>query len=1057
VTVAQVRSVTSLLDVLAARFAVADPGAVAVSAGGDGVGWQELDRWSWAVAARLAAARIGPGDYVPVIAARGAALVAGWLGALRRGAAYAPLGLDTPPQRLEHILTELAARTVVADRAGAALLEGLIPGRELVRIEEHRDVPARAPVEAVPLTGAEPAVVIYTSGTTGRPKGVVVPHRGMLNTVLWWADDVGLGPADRLLCVWATSFDGATHEVFRSLVAGSELVFADDVERRDPRALGRLLRGPHGATVTSMTPSLLRAVLNADTGERTTLRVLYVGGEGLPRSLAEECRRRWGVPLRNIYGPTEASCISTWCPVDLDDGQEPAIGVPLPNTRAYVLGPRQEELPAGTPGELYVAGVGVALAYLGQPERTAAAFLPDRYDADPAARMYRTGDRAVLRPDGLLEHLGRIDDQVKVLGNRIEPNEVRKLLEEQPAIRSAAVQAVGEPRRLIAYVQLSAGPGSTVDPLPTRDEVVRPLLDWLPAAVLPAEVLVVDALPMTPNDKVDLEALAVMRSQRLPDAAAQPLELTAGQRRAAELFAAVLDGAAPGPAVPDGNGDGGGPRRLAGLRPDADFFTVGGHSLLAVTMLSEAERRGWGRVPLREFLADSTVAGLGRLLGAAASEPGPAGADDADRFPATPVQQRLWFLDRLASLRTAYLVPAVVELTGPVDAVALQQATQAVLGDHPALRSRFSLDRQLRRVLYRTDGPAPVVTRVDASGWTDREVRERLAPACWAPFDLATDAPARAEVITTADTTLLVLAAHHIVTDGASQELLLAQIAARYRAWSQGVPARPAKAVHPNRLALPPDRTLDDRIAAAVSRLRGAPTDVALPHDRPRPGVQPIRAATHTTTLGARLTGRLRTATRELGVTPFMLTAALLAVTLARRCGQRDFLFAFPWAGRDRLEAADAVGMFVNTLVLRADLRGDPTWHELLLRTREECLACYRGADVPFDALAAALHPDRDLSRPPLTPVYLSAVDGAPVPPSLGPGVVSRYLPLDPLYLKYEIELTATDQGDDLELAVCYASDLFDAPTIAGLADALVASALDAAADLHARPLKGAR
>lgn len=1043
------RAVTSVLDVLAMRFAAVDALSTAVSGGGDRVGWADLDGWSAAIAARLARAGHGTGSIVPVIAARGPALVAGWLGVLRCGAAYAPLSLDTPAHRLEHILSELDAGTAVVDRAGAALLERTGVRTARVGVDEHRHC-AGEKAPAVSLSGAEPAVVIYTSGTTGRPKGVLVPHRGLLNTVLWWADDVPLDAADRLLCTWSSSFDGAVHETFRGLVAGCELVFADDVQRRDPAALARLLRGPHGATVTSMTPSLLRAVLQADTGGPTSLRVLYVGGEALPRSLAAECLRRWRVPMRNIYGPTEASCISTYCPVDLDDGREPAIGGPLPNTRAYVLGPHQEELPAGVPGELYVAGRGVALGYLGQPERTAAVFLPDRYDPDPEARMYRTGDRVVLRDDGLLEHLGRVDDQVKVLGNRIEPNEVRRLLEEQPAIRSAAVHAVGQPARLVAYVQLTTSPTGTASEPPSHDEVLRPLLEWLPAAVLPTDVFVVDDLPLTGHDKVDFGALARMGARRLPTGPGRGVTLTDEQRRAAELFATVL--AASSEETPTtGHPD------LTQLHPDTSFFTVGGHSLLAVTLLTEAQRRGYAAVPLPEFLADPTVAGLARLLRPADDRPVENRPPDADRFPATAVQRRLWFIDQLTALRTAYLVPVVVEVLGEVDPGALRRAARLVLARHPALRSRFTLDRAERQVCYRVDAPAPEVTGIDAREWTERQVRERLSATCWTPFDLAAEAPVRGEVITTSRAVILVLTAHHIVTDGVSQRVLLDEIAACYRQLRHGEPARLAEPVHPYRLASPADPSLDDRIAGVLARLRGAPTDVDLPRDRARPPVQPTRADSYATMLGSQLTGRLRAWTRPLGVTPFMLTAALLAVSLARRGAQRDFLLAFPWSGRDSLPAADAVGMFVNTLVLRVDLSGDPTWYTLLGRVREGSLACYGAADVPFDAVAAALHPDRDLSRPPLTPVYLSAEQHRPVPPRFGPDTRARFLPLDPLHVKYELELTATDHGDDLELSLAYPVALFDADTIAALADTLVATAAHAAAHPHAHALTGTR
>ncbi|MFI6682994.1 amino acid adenylation domain-containing protein, partial [Streptomyces sp. NPDC050485] len=454
-----------LLDLIAARLAEA-PHASAVRAGEARLSRAELDDWSWNVAARL-----DSGGVFPVLAARGPALVAGWLGALRAGGAYVPLGLDTPVERLEYVLGDLGHPVVLADEAGAALLRKTDRDVRVLDLAALRDGPRgerRSPAPA----GQDTAVVIYTSGTTGRPKSVPVPHRGLANTVLWWADDSQLTPADRLLCVVGTSFDPATFETFRALVSGAELVYADDVERKDGRALLRLLRT---STVVSMTPGLLRAALDAEDDEHgeqpysaaadgrpaSSLRLIYLGGEKLTRALASECARRWNVPLRNVYGPTEVSCTSLSAPVDPADPQAPPIGLPVWNTRAYVLGPAGEELPPGVPGELHLAGAGVSPGYLGRPELTTEAFVADPFAPpdEPDALMYRTGDRVVVRGDGLIEYLGRADDQVKILGNRIEPAEVAALLEEQhDTVLAAAVAAEGDPERLVAYVVL-AGPG----------------------------------------------------------------------------------------------------------------------------------------------------------------------------------------------------------------------------------------------------------------------------------------------------------------------------------------------------------------------------------------------------------------------------------------------------------------------------------------------------------------------------------------------------------------------------------------------------------------------
>ncbi|WP_027945624.1 non-ribosomal peptide synthetase [Amycolatopsis taiwanensis] len=1006
---------TTILDVLAERIAQAEPGACAVSCGADRTSWAELDGWSWAIAAR---ARELDATFIPVLAARGGAFLAGWIGVLRAGAAYVPLSLDTPPHRMEYILDEVGATTVLADGVGAEILAGFGGRYEVLRIDELRDV--RVPAEPVPVDADAPVTVLYTSGTTGRPKGAVLKHRGLLNTVLWWAGEVDLTPSDRVLCSWTTQFDAASFDIFRTLAAGAELVLADDVARRDPRALLRLLRGPGAPNVTSTTPALLRAMLDVDPSQDPTgVRAISVGGEALTQRLVVECKRRWGAPVHNIYGPTEISCLSTGAWIDPEE-ERPPIGPPIPNMRAYVLGRHGEELPSGAPGELYLAGDGVGLGYLADSEHTDRVFVPDILPDRPGDKMYRTGDRVRIREDGQLDFLGRFDGYVKIMGNRIDPNDVRTLLEEQPSVRAAVVHPRGTPTRLIAHVVLS-----DVDRMPTREELLKPLLGWLPPPVLPAEVYVVESVPRNAHDKVDIRALLELPAIPLPhaddDAGAPGLD--EDTRRAADLVAGVLSGVAP-----------------EDLRADSNFFAVGGHSLLAVRLIAEAERR-WGvSLRLREFLADPTLAGLGRLLAGAPSIPDTR-VEELGRCPATSVQQRLWFLDRTRALRTSYLVPTVIEFTGGVDAERLRLATAQVLARHPALRSRFELDHEQRRVFYRTDGPPPPVGLLDATakGLSADELASYLDERCWTPFDLDAELPTRAEIIADSGRVLLVLVSHHLVFDGWSRDVVFRELTVAYSSTVDDLP----DAVHPAELV----GTNETDAGEMIERLRGAPTDVELPGRRARPAVQAYTGAAHVITLGAGLTARLRAVTAELGCSAFVTAATLVAAALARRVTQRDFLFAFPWSGRDRAGSAHAVGMFVNTLVLRTDLRDNPTWRDALVRVREEAKACYRNADVPFEKLAEALHPDRDLSRPPLTPVYLGDFAGRATAPDLGEGITSRLLPLTRFPVKYELELTVTDLDDDLELAATYAAGLLDAATVADLLGGVVAAAEDLAAN----------
>jgi non-ribosomal peptide synthetase component F len=512
------------------------------------------------------------------------------------------------------------------------------------------------------------------------------------------------------------------------------------------------------------------------------------------------------------------------------------------------------------------------------------------------------------------------------------------------------------------------------------------------------------------------------------------------QALAAELFRAAL-------ATLGGNAAGAHRRELEAT---SDFFAMGGNSLLAVTMVARAGRRHGVLLSPRDFLADPTVAGLARMLarGTGTAGTGSPTAAAADRHPASPAQQRFWFLDRIPELRAAYLMPSVIELRGAVEIGALVAAVDLVLARHPALRSVFELDRKERRVYYRTDAVPPPARVTDATGWAPAALRDHLATLCWSGFDLAADAPVRADIIRTGpDRTLLVLVMAHIVADGWSRGLLVEQIASAYRSHLLGVPPVLAAPVHPGTLRRDPAPGEADDL---VAWLRGAPTDIDLPYDRPRREIQSTAAAGVSVALEPELAARAGVVAAESACTTFMVTAALVGATLARCGSQRDFIFAFPWADRDEPAGMAAVAMLVNTLALRVDLRGAGSWRELLARVRNSSMVAYRNAGASFDAVAAALHPDRDLSRPPLTPVYLSAEQGPAAAPRFAGDVHAGYLPLDPLHIKYELEFTATGHGDRLEFGLSYAVDLFDRRT----AEDLIARLAEAAADLAMSPDK---
>ncbi|MFE3068110.1 condensation domain-containing protein [Streptomyces sp. NPDC059247] len=637
-----------------------------------------------------------------------------------------------------------------------------------------------------------------------------------------------------------------------------------------------------------------------------------------------------------------------------------------------------------------------------------------------------------------------------VLGTGTAKFDLLLILEDGPAGLAVTVEYDSELYRRSSARALAEGVAALLDAAVADPDAP---LDSLPE--LPGQPRA-DALPPPPEP---VTRTAVPADGRTAGASPAPgAALEGAEAEAAELFVTALaqrGGLAPAPAV-------------ATLTGDTDFFALGGHSLLAVSMLAEAKRRHGLAVSPRAFLPRPTVAGLARLLTearAAGATPEPAerpapmpASADTETHQASPVQQRFWFLDRLPSLRSAYLIPTLVEYTGAVDHDVLRRAVDLVLARHPALSSVFSLDRRKRHVCYSTTvTPAPVEV-TDATDWHADQLRGRLSQLCWAPMDLAKEAPARAEILGFGpDRTVLALVVHHIVADGWSRDLLLAEIGTAYRALSDGATPVLAEPTHPARLgpAVPATPARErERAAPLLAHLDGAPNDIALPHDWPRSELQSTEATLLTARLPEETAARLRAVAAEVnGCTLFMTTAALLAVALARRGSQRDFLFAFPWAGREEPSATEAIGMFVNTLILRLDLRGEPTWRELLGRVRESCSVSYRHADVALDVLANELHSDRDLSRPALTPVFLSAQSGDTGPAALADGIDARLLPLEPLHIKYELELVATEATEDrLDLCLAYAVNLFTRNTAETLLSDVVAAAEDLAAAPDSHP-----
>ncbi|MFJ8467827.1 amino acid adenylation domain-containing protein [Streptomyces swartbergensis] len=577
------------------RQAAASPDDVALIFEGQELTYAQLNARANQLARYLVGRGVGPGTFVALALPRSFDLMVALYAVIKTGAAYVPVDLDHPAERVGQMLTDSAVPLVITDawdalperppHTSVLILDGLAIG----------DLEAADLTDAErtgPLTPAHPAYMIFTSGSTGRPKGVVVPHAGVVNRLTWMQAAYRLGPADRVLQKTPTAFDVSVWELFWPLQTGAALVIAAPGGHRDPDYLTAVIR-ENAVTTVHFVPSMLSAFLaGSEAGDCTGLRRVVCSGEALPRELAERFREILpDVELHNLYGPTEASIdVTHWRyrPGTADTATVP-IGRPVWNTRVYVLDDHLVPVPPGTRGELYLAGPQLAHGYLGRTALTGERFVACPFGA-PGERMYRTGDLVRWAPDGALVFAGRVDDQVKIRGHRVEPGEVRAVLAEHPAVAQAVVIAREDSpgdRRLVAYVVPTGRPDG--DPAADiRAHAAARLPDYL----RPSAVMVLDALPRTVNGKLDLAALPA------PDYAAgrRASRDPANERETVlcHAFAEILT--------------------LPAVGVEDDFFLLGGHSLLATRLIARIRASLGEELPIEELFATPTPAELAAWL-----------------------------------------------------------------------------------------------------------------------------------------------------------------------------------------------------------------------------------------------------------------------------------------------------------------------------------------------------------------------------------------------------------------------------------------------------------
>ncbi|MFJ4652870.1 non-ribosomal peptide synthase/polyketide synthase [Nocardia sp. NPDC088792] len=980
------------------------------------------------LARHLVAQGVGPDVPVALAMRRGPDLVIGMYAVVAAGGAYVPLDLDHPIERLRYIIETAAPAVVLTSAAG---MEDL--GVPELRIDELVASGALDGYSSAPLTDADrrsalhsaaTAYIIFTSGSTGRPKGVAVGHAAIVNRLEWMQAEYGLTAADVVLQKTPATFDVSVWEFFWPLQIGARLVLARPDGHRDPAYLAGLV-AHEGITVAHFVPSALEVYVAelADHAQarKSALRTVFASGEALSAPSAQRLRALTGAELHNLYGPTEAAVDVTYHRVTDADTVTVPIGRPVFNTRVYVLDSRLTPVPAGVPGELYLAGAQLATGYTARPGLTADRFVASPFTA--GERMYRTGDLVKWNVVGELEYLGRTDFQVKLRGLRIELGEIEAALAAENTVAQAAVllATVSTGDILTAYLVPATGQVIDTEALSAR------LAEKLPGYMVPGAFVVLAAMPLTPNGKLDRAAL--------PAPVLAPVDEFIAPAGDSEILVAAVMGDLLG---------------LDQVGADDNFFIRGGNSLIATQLVARLSQATGLAIPLRTIFDASTVRDLAvRLAELAAEEkvalPPVTRQERGDVVPLSISQQRMWFLNRFDTEAGGYNMPFALRLTGALNVEALRTAVDDVIDRHETLRTLYPEQDGVARQLVLPAGTRLV--DLEPKPVASAELPMLAVGLAHTVFDVTVEVPLRAQllqVIDEPDTYVLLIVVHHIASDGWSLAPLARDLAQAYVSRCANVAPtwRPLPVQYAdyaiwqrNALGTPEDATsvLARQLRYWQRRLTGAPDLLALPADRPRPAVASGRADARTAVLDAELHAAVVEFANEHRATPFMVLHAALAVLLARVSGTDDILVGTPIAGRGDQALDDLVGMFVNTLVLRTPVAARARLSDVMAQVRDSDLAAFDHSAVPFETLVDALNPVRSQSYSPLYQVGFTMQNLAQPDFHLRELSITG-LDAGVLPIQFDQDWTLSDHYEDgvptgIDVHLHYATDLFDADT----------------------------
>ncbi len=989
-------TVMPLLEQAAAQFA----SQAALYEKGTILTYQQLQEKAARLSAQLCELQAGgPGKRVGILLERSANLIISILAVLRTGAAYVPLDAEYPAERIRFMVTHAGIDLVITTAAGLQQVQLTeTPVLDLSSFQWS------APVMAAPAYAVQPddlAYIMYTSGSTGRPKGIQVSHAALADYVQTFIRYFSLNSNDRVIQQSSPAFDVSIEEIFPALCSGATVLVLPEGGRDIDRLL-QLMRQEQ-ATLLSTTPPVI-AALDKHATDLGALRILISGGDRLTGAHIQQLTGK--VAIYNTYGPTETTVCATYHPVKAADDAA-CIGKPIPNREVYLLNEQQELVLPGIAGEIHIAGAGLANGYLHLEAETRERFIPHPFK--PGSRLYKTGDLGVWDEEGNIYFTGRKDSQVKINGYRVEPAEIEKVLLTHPAIQDALVMAAAGNTTLRAYII-------------TENFEAAAIKSWLsgklPYYMIPAEFIQLEAFPVTTNGKTDLTAL-----QALTAAETAAALNTLWEQRLSALWSTVLE--------------------TAVVNRTDNFFALGGNSIKATQLVSRLQEQWQVQLPLRDVFIHPLLHEMAGLLSAAAVsykiEQAPAQAN----YQVSHAQKRIWLLTQLGYDEGAYHIYAGTRLQGKLQPHLLEQCFNALVARHESLRTTFAMvEGELRQVIHVADDLSCKIIYTDLRQQEQQEQRIHniIQTLQHSHFDLAQGPLFNVQLLQLQDEAwILLLAVHHIVSDGWSVNILFRELETLYAAACKEDVLPPLHLQYKDYAHFMNSPAVDENLALHRQYWQqqfAVPAPLLeLPLDFPRPRIRSSRGSAVLMELDAVLVSRLHELSAGSGATLFMLLLAALKALLYRYSGQEDIVTGTPVSGREAGGLENQVGCYVNTLPLRTIFSGNDSFEKLLQRVKENVLEAFAHQLYPFDEMVKALQQERDLSHSPLFDVMLAMQQDARTQHTIDSSAALQTAPywLETVSSKFDLTLYVYETGAQLQLVLEYSTDLFEQPAIARL------------------------